>query len=112
MTENDVGMRVVGFVHRLLEIDKGWTRYGERGFTWWPAAFAQQVWAEPPYEDDGTTLRRLHVQTDFWQAPPGVAVTPPFDTTGMGGVVTADDDPTLFRLGDDFRGSSGSRCPG
>lgn len=31
---------MVGFVHRLLEIDEGWTRHVERGFTWSPAALA------------------------------------------------------------------------
>lgn len=61
MTESDVGTRVVGFVHRLLAIDDEWTQAGERGFTWWPAAFAQRVWADPPYDHDGTTLARVHV---------------------------------------------------
>jgi hypothetical protein len=63
---DDVGLELVNHVYDLMQIDSKWTVWGPRGFTWWGWHFAQRVWAEPPFQDDGFSLSRVHARTDVW----------------------------------------------
>lgn len=105
MSKADVGVRVAGQVHRLLQIDAEWTRPRERGFMWWPGTFAQSVWAEPTYEDDGVILSRVHVQTDLLRGVPeaGVpALAPHMRAAALSGFVRDDEEPGVLRLASSF----------
>jgi hypothetical protein len=61
----DVGLDVVRFVYRLMQIDPEWSVWSDRGFTWWGHSLAQRVWAEPCVEDHGFTVARVHARTDL-----------------------------------------------
>ena len=101
MPKPDVGVRVAGFVYRLLQIDAEWTAPRDRGFAWWPGTFAQSVWAEPPYEDGDVTLSRVHVQTDLLRGMPdaGVpALAPYMRAAALSGFVRDAADPGVLRL--------------
>ncbi len=67
----DVGIELVEHLFREMQIDEEWAVRRERGFTWWAGALAQRVWAEPPIEDLGVELCRVHVQTDLVQGVRG-----------------------------------------
>jgi len=105
MSKSDVGVRLVRYVHRLLQIDAEWTEPRERGFTWWPSTFAQKVWAEPPYEDRGITLARVHVQTDLLRNVPEAlapALASYMRTTALSGFVRDNETPGVLRLASSF----------
>jgi hypothetical protein len=74
MGQTNVGARVLKDVYQLLMIDAEWSKRRKRGFTWWPGQFARRVWAEPPYEDDGLFLSRIHVPTDLLRDVPDSAM--------------------------------------
>jgi hypothetical protein len=60
-----VGLRIVDQAGYALTLDEEWSVRDERGFTWWGKDFAQRVWSEPGFDDDGFELFRLHAQTDL-----------------------------------------------
>ncbi len=62
---NDVGLDVVRFIHKRMEIDPEWTVWHPRGFTWWGHRLAQHIWAEPCIDDQGIILSRVHARTDL-----------------------------------------------
>jgi hypothetical protein len=105
MPKADVGLRVIEFVHRLLQIDAEWTEARERGFTWWPGTFSQTVWAEPPYEDDGIILSRVHVQTDLLRGVPDTtvpALAPYMRAATLSGFVRDGQDFGVLRIASSF----------
>src|SRR6266540_4485185 len=61
---SDVGLDLVNHVYDVLQIGAKWTVWEQRGFTWWGWHYAQRVWAEPPCEDDGFMVSRVHARTD------------------------------------------------
>lgn len=61
---SDPGRTVVDHIYSTLQIDAQWSVRGERGFTWWGKDYAQRVWAEPPFVEDGLVVSRLHARTD------------------------------------------------
>ncbi len=65
-SSSDVGLDVINHVYDMVRIDPEWTVWEERGFTWWGWHCAQRVWAEPPFEDRGYLLSKVHVQTDVF----------------------------------------------
>ena len=62
----DAGTRTVREAFDELQVDAEWASWSDRGFTWWPHRFAQQVWAEMPREDDGITVIRVNAETDLY----------------------------------------------
>ncbi len=56
---------VVGELYSLLEVESEWCIPRPGGFTWWPGSFAQSIWADPPFEDKGHQLARVHVETEM-----------------------------------------------
>jgi hypothetical protein len=62
---SDVGLRIVNGVYDQFKIDEQWTVWGQRGFTWWGWRCAQRVWSDRGVDDHGSTVYRLHAQTDF-----------------------------------------------
>lgn len=70
---SDPGARVVELIYENLQVDEQWSLREDRGFCWWGQNFAQRVWSEPGYDDDGIVIYRLHAQTDVVR---GVDVTP------------------------------------
>lgn len=92
----DVGTRVVEFVRQRLQVEGQWCEPGERGFTWWAGPLAQCVWAEPPYEDNGVTLSRVHVRTDLLRGVPDgetiVACAAVMHRAALSGLVRIDED--------------------
>ena len=60
----DPGLAVVEHIFKEMKIDREWSTRQERGFTWWGKDFAQTVWAEPPFEDSGFRISRVHARTD------------------------------------------------
>jgi len=61
----DVGLRVINYVFKRMQIDEDWSVREARGFTWWGHTLAQRVWAETPRLDDDMTITKLHVETGF-----------------------------------------------
>ena len=59
----DIGLEVVDAVAEMMTIDEEWSTRDERGFTWWGKDHAQRVWSEPPLDDDGIEIFRLHART-------------------------------------------------
>ena len=69
-------------------VDAEWCQPRERGFSWWPGRRAH-VWAEPPYEDDGSRAR-VHVRTDLLRSVPdgdGLAPAPVMQAADLSGLV-------------------------
>jgi hypothetical protein len=47
-----------------MEVDEEWSLRQERGFCWWGHEYAQRIWAEPGYDDDGIVIYRVHAEAD------------------------------------------------
>ena len=62
---DDLGTRVVDHVFKRMMIDEEWAVREPRGFTWWGGKLAQRIWTDPPIQDDGFTIWRVHAQTDL-----------------------------------------------
>jgi hypothetical protein len=63
--ENDPGLQTVGKIYRDFQIDTKWSQVFNRGFVWWGGHFAQTIWAEPPFEEDGLHISKVHSQIEF-----------------------------------------------
>jgi hypothetical protein len=61
----EASLQAINGLARSLDIDRRWLHTVERGFRWWPSPLAQTCWAEPCFKDQGLTIARLHVRTDF-----------------------------------------------
>jgi hypothetical protein len=61
----DPGLAVVDYIYSRHKIDPEWSIRQERGFTWWGKDFAQRIWAEPVFDDDGFFISRVHACTDI-----------------------------------------------
>src|SRR5262249_53367177 len=61
---SDPGVQVVELVYRNMQIDEEWSLRQERGFCWWGHEYAQRIWAEPGYDDDGIVIYRLNAEAD------------------------------------------------
>ena len=61
----DAGPQVLKHVHEQMKIDREWSVKGRRQFVWWGHRLAQRVWADPPFEDEGMVITRLHARTDL-----------------------------------------------
>lgn len=61
---SDIGIEVIDYMYRRMKVDDEWSNRHERGFTWWPGLLAQHVWADPPVDDDGFIVSRIHIRTD------------------------------------------------
>ena len=48
-----------------MRLDEAWLRRRERGFTWWGHRLALHVWAEPLADYHGTSVSRVHIETDL-----------------------------------------------
>ncbi len=62
--EQDLGLRAVEAVYETCMIDREWSLWEERGFSWWPYRLRQRVWAEPGFMDHGFKIYRLCARTD------------------------------------------------
>lgn len=60
----DAGLELVNYVFERMQIDSKWSVRHRRGFTWWGKDHAQHVWADPPVEDDGIYVSRVHARTE------------------------------------------------
>jgi hypothetical protein len=47
-----------------MQVDEEWSLRQERGFCWWGHEYAQRVWADPGYDDDGIIIYRVHAEAD------------------------------------------------
>jgi hypothetical protein len=59
-----IGSQVIDYVYAQMKISEKWSLRQERGFTWWGHTVAQRVWADPPREDNGQPITRIHIETD------------------------------------------------
>ncbi len=75
----DAGQALVEHLFREMQIDEEWAVRQERGFTWWAGGLAQRIWSEPPVDDFGMQLSRVHVQTDLLS---GLSSTEQIDRLG------------------------------
>jgi hypothetical protein len=99
----DVGLRVINDLFRSLNIDRRWFHTVERGFRWWPGPLAQTCWAEPCFEDEGLSIARIHIRTDFLDAVPLRAVQYArlgllMRHAGLSGLLSDPDRPGRFQL--------------
>jgi hypothetical protein len=60
----DPGLEAVVSIFHSLSIDDEWSTWEDRGFTWWPHQYAQRVWSEPGFDDDGILVYRIRIETD------------------------------------------------
>lgn len=65
-TNTDLGVTLINKVYDDMKIDAKWTVWEPRGFTWWGWGSAQRVWSEPPVNDDGFPLYRLHARSEIF----------------------------------------------
>ena len=63
----DLGLQMVALLRETLQIDDEWCQDQERGFRWWPAEQAQEIWCEPAFDDEGLTVWRIHIRTDLFR---------------------------------------------
>ena len=66
---SDPGIKAVGKIFRDLKIDTEWSQVFERGFVWWGHHFAQKVWADEPFEEDGLLISKVQAEMDFFKYP-------------------------------------------
>lgn len=64
-TYSDLGVSVVDAIAVMMGVDEDWCTRDERGFTWWGKDYAQRVWSEPGFDDDGFEIFRLHARTQM-----------------------------------------------
>lgn len=64
-TELEPGLAVVRYLYDNSRVDARWSVLQERGYTWWADGLAQRAWSEPAFDDDGTEIYRLIVETDL-----------------------------------------------
>lgn len=64
MKPTDPGLEAVVSIFDALSIDDEWSTWEGRGFTWWPHQYAQRVWSEPAFDDDGIVVFRIRIETD------------------------------------------------
>lgn len=62
---SDLGLALVGDVHDLLHVEDAWRIDEPRGFQWWPADFAQHIWADMGLYHHEQAVYRMHVETDL-----------------------------------------------
>jgi hypothetical protein len=65
----DLGLETVAFLRQHYQIEQAWIEERERGFRWWPAELAQEIWSEPAWDDDGIVVWRVHLRTDLLSEP-------------------------------------------
>jgi hypothetical protein len=65
--EVDPGIWVVQEMYKSMGIDEEWSLRSERGFTWWGHHYAQRVWAEEPFKDQGVLVSKVNAESDFIQ---------------------------------------------
>ena len=82
---DDAGMRTVREVFDELQIDAEWSKWSDRGFTWWPHRLAQRVWSEVPREDHGFIVTRVNSETDLFsvEAQDWRQAAPAFETASQ-----------------------------
>src|ERR1019366_2526214 len=61
----NLGATFVDETFSKLLIDEEWAVRKPREFTWWGSGQATRVWAEPPFEDNGFRITRIHAATDL-----------------------------------------------
>ena len=64
MLPTDPGLEAVVSIFKSLSIDDEWSTWDDRGFTWWPHEYAQRVWSEAAFDDDGVVVYRIRIETD------------------------------------------------
>jgi hypothetical protein len=62
---DDLGIWLVDEVGHAFTLDEEWSVQTDRGFDWWGKDLVQHVWSEPPLDDDGFEIFRLHARTDL-----------------------------------------------
>lgn len=71
MTEEmDVGRRLLDRLYEQMEIDEEWSVRDGDSFTWWGHSLAQRVWFEPPVEEAGFEITRIHAETQLLKDVP------------------------------------------
>ena len=63
--QNDPGVKAIGKIYRDFQIDTQWSQVIDRGFIWWGDQFAQTIWADPPFEEDGLHISKVHGEIEF-----------------------------------------------
>jgi hypothetical protein len=48
-----------------MKIDREWSVWHQRGFTWWGHWLAQHIWADPCFEDQDHIISHVHARTDL-----------------------------------------------
>ena len=56
---------VLTFLTQRMQFEAEWAVQRADGFTWWPSALAQRVWAAPARDFHGVELTTLHIETDL-----------------------------------------------
>lgn len=67
----DLGRAVTDYVYDTMHVDDRWSERGPVGFSWWGGNLRQQIWSDPPVEDEGLLVWKLHARTDLvrgWSA--------------------------------------------
>jgi hypothetical protein len=61
---SDPGLDLITRLPRRIRLDEHWLQRNDRGFVWWPHRLAQRVWSEPLVDYHGTSVSRVHIETD------------------------------------------------
>ncbi|MDP8248216.1 MAG: hypothetical protein P9M00_08775 [Candidatus Tritonobacter lacicola] len=71
MTEEmDIGRRVLDHLFDQMMIDEEWSVRDSNSFTWWGHRLAQKVWFDPPVEEAGFEITRVHAETQLLKDVP------------------------------------------
>jgi hypothetical protein len=63
---DDLGLRLVADLYDAMQVDRQWSHFEGRGFSWWPLHLAQRIWAEDVRDDAGEKIWRVHARSEMW----------------------------------------------
>jgi hypothetical protein len=63
----DLGLSIVEDIRQIMQVDDKWSVNIHRGFTWWSNQFAQHIWSDEGFDDDGFEIFRINIRTDVFK---------------------------------------------
>jgi hypothetical protein len=65
MNNDDLGLNAVRRHFQIAGVDEKWSVWTGRGYRWWSCTLAQDVWSEPPRQENGEAVWILRAKADL-----------------------------------------------
>lgn len=95
------GLSVVRYLYDNSRVDAGWSVLEPRGYRWWADSLAQQVHAEPGFDDDGIEIWRVLAETELVRGidptPAALAMADMLNALSAGSALVVDGDAGTIR---------------